>query len=103
MSGGLSYLMRYFLLLLFIGLSAFSKDLPVANASSFASALKQVQPGDSLVLAAGEWPDAQLVFTGKGNADGPIVLKAAVLGKTVFTGKSMEEGVRAFMSFPEGE
>ena len=55
--------MRFFLLLPFLGLSVFSKDLPVANVGSFASALKQAQPGDSLVLAAGEWKDAPLVFT----------------------------------------
>lgn len=80
--------MRYFFLLPFLGLSAFSKDLPIANTGSFVSILKQARPGDSLILAAGEWRDAHLVFTGQGTANAPITLKAAVPGKTVFTGKS---------------
>jgi poly(beta-D-mannuronate) lyase len=80
--------MRPILLLPVLALSAFSKELPVADASAFQATAKQAQPGDTLVLASGDWSDTQLVFTGKGTASAPITLRAATPGKTVFTGKS---------------
>lgn len=67
---------------------AFAKDIPVANLEAYADAVKAAQPGDALVLAEGEWKDAQLRFKGEGTKEKPITLKAATLGKTVFTGNS---------------
>lgn len=67
---------------------AFAKDLPVANAEAFADAVKAAKPGDTLVLAEGEWKDAQLRFKGEGAKGSPITLKAATPGKTIFTGNS---------------
>src|SRR6187401_3254858 len=41
-------------------------DIPVADATALKSALKIVQPGDTLVLREGDWPDIQVAFKGHG-------------------------------------
>jgi poly(beta-D-mannuronate) lyase len=80
--------MRSLFLLPFLALPAFSKELPIADAAALTAAMGQVQPGDQLILAAGEWRDVELKFIGKGSAEAPITLRAAAPGKTILTGKS---------------
>ena len=65
-----------------------ARDIPVADASAFRAAVAEAKPGDSLVLREGEWAGTKLVFKGHGTAEAPITLRAAVPGKTVFTGAS---------------
>jgi poly(beta-D-mannuronate) lyase len=50
--------------------------------------LPAAEPGDVLVLPEGEFRDVALVFTGMGTEKAPITLRAAVPGKTIFTGTS---------------
>ncbi len=50
--------------------------------------LPAASPGDVLVLPEGEFADVALLLKGKGSEKAPITLRAAVPGKTVFTGKS---------------
>lgn len=63
-------------------------DYPVASVDGFKSALAGIQPGDTITLREGEWRDADLIFEGEGTEEQPVVLRAAVPGKTVLTGRS---------------
>lgn len=76
------------LIALMAALAAPAAEIPVANAETLKQALKEARPGDVLVLAEGEWPDVVIRCTAEGTADASITLRAAVTGKTVFTGKS---------------
>ena len=60
----------------------------VRNAAEYKAALPTLRPGDTLVLADGEWRDAQLLFTGKGRPDRPITLTAQTAGKVILSGQS---------------
>ncbi len=75
-----------FLLLLLIAVGACAKDIPVADADAFSRAAKEAQPGDTLLLASGEWRDAKLKIKAAGAADKPLTIKAAEPGKTILTG-----------------
>lgn len=75
--------------LIFItGAVAPGKEFPIADVAEMESALEHVAPGDRLLLAPGEWRDAQIRLRASGTPDAPIVLAAAEPGQTVFTGKS---------------
>lgn len=52
------------------------------------SAIASASPGDTLIVANGEWIDADLLFEAEGTAEAPIVLMAEEPGKVVFTGAS---------------
>ena len=60
----------------------------MAEPLALRAAQKHLQPGDVVVLAAGEWRDADLEFKAEGTKAQPITIKAAVPGKTIFTGNS---------------
>ena len=55
---------------------------------SFADAVANAGPGDTLVLADGEYEDFEILFTGQGTADSPITLKTQSPGGVVLTGQS---------------
>lgn len=76
------------LILALLPVLTFAKDVQVADAAAFKEAIKNAQPGDSLVLAEGEWKDAVLKFVAEGTKQQPITIKAATPGKTIFTGES---------------
>lgn len=48
----------------------------------------KLNPGDQLVLAGGEWTDAQLSFAGQGTQQAPILIRPQNSGGAVFTGLS---------------
>jgi poly(beta-D-mannuronate) lyase len=50
--------------------------------------LPEALPGDVLVLPEGEFSNVSLILKGKGSEKAPITLRAAVPGKTIFTGTS---------------
>lgn len=68
----------------------------VSTVKELEAAVRDATPGSTIVMTAGEWRDAELVFDGTRSANGrggtseeqPITLKAAEPGKTVLTGKS---------------
>ena len=62
--------------------------LTVSDPDAARKAVLAAQPSDTLLLAAGEWKDADLRLDGTGTADAPITIRAEVPGKTVFTGAS---------------
>jgi poly(beta-D-mannuronate) lyase len=80
--------MRTLLFWISLTLSVAAKDFPIADVAALKSAMRSAQPGDSLVLRAGEWRDAKLVFKAQGTKNNPITLKAAEPGKTILTGRS---------------
>lgn len=80
--------LRLTLSLLITTVAVAARDFPVADPVAFRSAQKQLQPGDALILAKGEWVDADLEFKAEGTKAQPITIKAAVPGKTIFTGNS---------------
>lgn len=67
---------------------ALARDILVADQIQFKAAVKVAKPGDSIVLADGEWRDFQAIFTGEGRADKPITLTVQTKGKVVLTGQS---------------
>jgi poly(beta-D-mannuronate) lyase len=74
--------------LLAVGLQAMAGEHLVRNPAAFAQAVRDLRPGDTVVLADGEWRDFQILFTGEGTADRPITLTAQTPGKVVLTGRS---------------
>ncbi|HCN27996.1 MAG TPA: hypothetical protein DIT64_04275 [Verrucomicrobiales bacterium] len=65
-----------------------SAEVAVANVDELNAALRQARPGDTLVLAEGEWRDAVIRCNAQGTESMPVTLRAAVPGKTVLTGQS---------------
>ncbi len=60
----------------------------VKSTQAFNEALKNVQPGDSIILAKGVWKDAELLFEAKGTKEKPITLTVEEKGATTFEGAS---------------
>ncbi len=60
----------------------------VDTPAAFSAAVKAARPGDTIVLANGEWADFDAVFEGAGRADAPIRLVAETPGKVILTGQS---------------
>ena len=67
---------------------ALARDMLVADQAQYKAAVKKAQPGDTIILADGEWRDFQIVFTGNGSAAKPITLTAQTKGKVTITGQS---------------
>ncbi|MBN8628181.1 MAG: hypothetical protein J0M17_22100, partial [Planctomycetes bacterium] len=67
---------------------AVAKETLVRNVPEFDAAVKTAGPGDTIVLAAGEWRDADLVFRGEGTKETPIVVTAQTPGQVVLLGTS---------------
>jgi poly(beta-D-mannuronate) lyase len=67
---------------------ALARDLLVADQAQYRAAVKKALPGDTIILANGEWRDFQIVFTGTGTAEKPIALTAQTKGKVLLTGQS---------------
>ena len=65
-----------------------ARELRVANQAEFEKAAGALRPGDRIVLADGEWRDFQMLFSGKGTAEQPIMLTAQTPGKVILTGQS---------------
>ncbi|MEZ0471469.1 polysaccharide lyase 6 family protein [Luteimonas salinilitoris] len=68
--------------------AAQGRSLRVSTQAEYADAVDSLQPGDTLVLADGEWRDFQVVLTGKGESGRPITLTAQTPGKVILTGRS---------------
>lgn len=60
----------------------------VETQEAFKSAVRQTAPGDTIVLADGEWKDFKIVFEGQGTEDAPITLAAQTPGQVLITGQS---------------
>ncbi len=67
---------------------ASARDWLVADVARFDAAVPKLQPGDTILLADGEWRGAGLVLVAEGTANRPITLTAQHPGKAVLTGAS---------------
>lgn len=69
-------------------LPSFAAEVEVSDPESARKAVLGAKPGDAIVLAAGEWKDADLRLDGEGTAEDPVTIRAERPGETVFTGAS---------------
>lgn len=67
---------------------ALSATRLVSTPSEYKEATKSLQPGDTVLLANGEWKDFEILLTGTGQEDQPITLTAQEKGKVFITGQS---------------
>ena len=65
-----------------------AEEYLVHNQAAYARVSQQFEAGDVIVLANGEWPDFEIVITGKGKAGNPITLRSQDAGKVILTGQS---------------
>ena len=63
-------------------------EIKVASQEEYQAALLNLEPGDTMVLANGEWRDFEIRFTGVGTPDQPITLRAETKGQVVISGES---------------
>src|SRR4051812_18695324 len=76
-------------LILFFGVAAFGADYPVASVGDIVLAMAgKAQPGDTLTMRDGFWPDADIIFSGNGTAGNPITLRAQTPGQVILSGAS---------------
>lgn len=68
--------------------NGFAAEVTVSEPESARKAVREAKPGDVIVLAAGEWKDADLRLDGEGTGVAPITIRAEEAGKTIFTGAS---------------
>lgn len=71
-----------------LALTSIGAEIPVADATEIAAAMKEAKPGDALVMSAGTWTNQDIVFTGEGLPDKPITLRAAAPGAVILDGAS---------------
>ena len=55
-------------------------EIKVNSQQEYRDAIKALQPGDTVVLANGEWRDFEILFLGEGTAEQPITLTAETKG-----------------------
>ena len=81
---------KIFLLSLLIPLTAQvnAQEHLVASQAQYQQVLKQLQPGDSIILQDGTWQDFEIVFSAKGTAKQPITLTAQTKGRVILSGQS---------------
>ncbi len=60
----------------------------VKSQSEYKDATKNLQPGDTIVLANGEWENFEISFIGVGRENKPITLTAEEKGGVIITGQS---------------
>ncbi|WP_417229740.1 polysaccharide lyase 6 family protein [Brevundimonas sp.] len=60
----------------------------VRTPAEFSSAMRAARPGDTVVLADGEWRDFQMLVSGMGQASRPITVTAQTPGSVILTGQS---------------
>lgn len=71
-----------------ISAPACAERILVTSPSEYAVAAADVEAGDTIVLASGEWADFELVITGEGRADAPITVTAEEFGGVILKGQS---------------
>ena len=69
--------------------AAVAETRTVRDADEFHQAVEQAAPGDTILLADGEWSDVLLTFDAEGVEDSPITVAAQTPGQVVITGESV--------------
>ena len=78
-------------LLVFVSLWSFnahSAATRVESQAEYQDAMKNLQPGDTIIMANGAWKNFEILFAGIGEQDKPITLTAEEKGKVFITGLS---------------
>ena len=70
------------------GVSAHAEEYFVRDQGEYLAISGQVEAGDVITLASGEWRDFEMVITGEGRADAPITVTAEAPGSVILTGQS---------------
>ena len=65
-----------------------AKQYRVSSAAAVAAVNEKLRPGDTVVMANGEWKNQAIWFSGQGTAAKSITLRAETAGKVVLEGKS---------------
>ncbi|WP_336987079.1 polysaccharide lyase 6 family protein [Altererythrobacter aquiaggeris] len=60
----------------------------VHDQAEYVTAAGQVNAGDTITLASGEWRDFEMVISGKGEPDKPITVTSQTRGSVMLTGQS---------------
>jgi len=68
--------------------SGLAETLLVHAQDEFEDAVDELEPGDTIMLANGEWRDFEILFTGIGTPGQPITLTAETKGEVFITGQS---------------
>jgi len=74
--------------LLWAGAATAQTTTLVATPAEYQRVLRDVKPGDVIVLKDGVWRDFQILFEAEGRADQPITLTAQTPGGVVLSGQS---------------
>jgi len=69
--------------------AASAADFHTTSSQELERALADARPGDVVVMSDGTWNDQTIVFSGEGNSDQPIMLRAETPGHVVLSGRSM--------------
>lgn len=77
-----------FSLLLLSACLGWTRELPAPDADALEAAIRQAQPGDTIVLADGIWKNTEIVFRARGTSESPITLRAQTPGAVVLSGES---------------
>lgn len=82
---------RLILLNICIGISLFSpaQTIRVANSNELEMATKNAKPGDTILLAKGDWKDLVLKLNCSGTEKQPIVIRAETAGSVTISGHSL--------------
>ena len=72
----------------FAAFSAAAEETIVSSQAEYEAIVGELRPGDTVVLANGEWRDFEILFTGEGTAEEPITLRAETKGQVFLTGQS---------------
>jgi poly(beta-D-mannuronate) lyase len=78
----------FLILACLISCAAPANETVVKSEAEYRDAVKTLRPGDTIVLANGEWRDFEVLFTGEGTASRPITLKAETKGRVFLSGQS---------------
>lgn len=77
------------LMVLCLGSSpALAERILVHNQAEYSAAASEVEAGDTIILANGQWRDFDMVITGQGTAAAPISVTSQDAGKVILTGQS---------------
>ncbi|WP_218354820.1 polysaccharide lyase 6 family protein [Alteromonas lipotrueiana] len=78
----------FFLLLAGFSQVSVAEDYLIENKKEYKKIAESLTAGDTVILKNGNWKDFEIVFSGKGNKQNPITLKAETPGKVFITGQS---------------
>ena len=74
--------------LLLMSFAASADEYLVTSQDEFRQVSENLSPGDTVVLANGNWQDFEIVLQGQGTAKHPITLTAQEKGKVILSGQS---------------